>query len=267
MKEKDIKKLVKNGYAKVAKKGSSCCPSSSCCGSTNKAEEISKKIGYEEEDIKSVPEGSNLGLGCGNPIGFSLIKEGEIVLDLGCGPGFDSFLAARKVGGKGRVIGVDMTEEMIKRARENAKKSGFENVEFKIGEIENLPIPDNSIDVIISNCVINLSPEKEKVFREAYRVLKNGGRMVISDIVLLKELPEVIKNSETAYVGCISGAILKDDYLNLIKKANFKEVKIIEEKMFSLDCIISDPDIKKIKDKEKFELEKIISSITFIAIK
>ncbi|MEO0263583.1 MAG: arsenite methyltransferase [candidate division WOR-3 bacterium] len=267
MKSKDIRKIVKENYSKIAKEESSCCSLSSCCCSVTPAEEVSKRIGYREEELKAVPEGANLGLGCGNPTFFSSLKEGEIVLDLGCGAGFDCFLASKKVGKKGKVIGVDMTEEMIKKARENAKKGGFENVEFKLGEIEDLPLPDGSVDVIISNCVINLSPYKERVFKEAYRVLKDGGRMVISDIVILKELPEVIKNSDIAYTGCVSGAMMKDDYIKTIEKANFKEIKIISEKTFSLDCIISEPGLMKLDEKERKDLENNILSITLMAKK
>jgi SAM-dependent methyltransferase len=265
--EKDIKTKVKEAYSKIAKNSSSCCSSSNCCGGISSTVDISKKIGYTDEDLRNVPEGANLGLGCGNPLFFADLKEGETVLDLGSGAGFDCFLAAKKVGEKGKVIGIDMTESMVKKAKENAKKGGFKNVEFKIGEIENLPIEDNSIDLIISNCVINLSPDKGKVFKEAYRVLRKGGRMVISDIVLLKGLPDFIKNSTSAYTGCISGAMIKEEYINEIYKAGFKEVKILDESFFSLYCIISDPDINKIKEDEKKELQRNILSIKISAFK
>jgi len=167
--------------------------------------------------LKSVPDGANLALGCGNPVAFASLKEGETVLDLGSGAGLDCFLAAKKVGEKGRVIGVDMTPEMIDRARENARRGKYRNVEFRLGEIENLPVGDNTVDAIISNCVINLSPNKGRVFEEAFRVLKLGGRLMISDIVLLKGLPEVIKKNVKAYIGCVSGAMMKDKYLKLMK--------------------------------------------------
>ena len=231
MKEEKIKKVVREGYAKIAKQGGSCCsPASSCCGSTTDlTQDISKKIGYTEEEIKTVPDGANLGLGCGNPVALASLREGETVLDLGAGAGFDCFLAADKVGRNGRVIGVDMTPEMIEKARENVKKGDYGNVEFRLGEIENLPVADNSVDAVISNCVINLAPDKERVFKEAYRVLKPGGRLMVSDIVLLKGLPDFIKNSVVAYIGCVAGAAMKDEYLGAIEAAGFQETRVIDE--------------------------------------
>ena len=231
MKEEETKKVVREGYARIAKQGGSCCsPASSCCGSTTDlTQDISKKIGYTEEELTSVPDGANLGLGCGNPVALASLREGETVLDLGAGAGFDCFLAADKVGKNGRVIGVDMTPEMIEKARENVKKGDYGNVEFRLGEIENLPVADNSVDAVISNCVINLAPDKGKVFREAFRVLKPGGRLMVSDIVLLKELPDFIKNSIAAYIGCVSGAIGRDEYLGAIKAAGFQETRVIDE--------------------------------------
>lgn len=235
--EKDIKKIVKEGYAKVAKQGTSCCSPSSCCSSASNSRDISKTIGYSEDDMNAVPEGANLGLGCGNPVAIALLREGNVVLDLGSGAGFDAFLAAKKVGKTGRVIGVDMTPEMLERARTNAKKGGFDNVEFRSGEIEKLPIEDNAIDVIISNCVINLSPDKETVFKEAFRVLKSGGRLMASDLVLAKDLPKQIKESVEAYVGCLAGAIKKDDYLEFIKQAGFQDIKVISEADYPVDAM------------------------------
>jgi len=224
MKNKDdIKQAIKKSYAKVADSGCGC--SCNCGQSSN--EELAKSIGYSEEEISHVPE-ANLGLGCGNPTALGEINEGMTVLDLGSGAGFDCFLAVKKVGKKGKVIGVDMTKEMITKARDNAKKYGYDNVEFKLGEIENLPVENNSVDVIISNCVINLSPEKSKVFNESFRVLKKEGKMFVLDIVLLKELTEIQKNDDDLIASCIGRAILKKEYLKLMKDAGY-EVKILSE--------------------------------------
>lgn len=249
MKETEIKKKVREGYAEVAKKGGSCCAPSSCCGSGDLAQTVSKAIGYTDKELKSVPGDSNLGLGCGNPIALASLVEGETVLDLGSGAGFDCFLAANKVGNTGKVIGVDMTPEMVEKARENAARSDYENVEFRLGEIENIPAADNSVDVIISNCVINLSPDKKRVFGEAFRVLKPGGRLMVSDIVLLKELPDFIRNSIAAYVGCISGAMLKEEYTEAIEEAGFSAVEIVDETVFPIEYIANDPTAKAVIGK------------------
>jgi len=234
---KDIKTQVKEGYGKIARQGSSCCSTSSCCGDSNLAQNISKTVGYTEEEMGAVPEGSNLGLGCGNPVAIASLKEGDIVLDLGSGAGFDAFLAAQRVGKSGRVIGVDMTPEMIAKAKENAKKGRYTNVEFRLGEIEKLPLEDNSIDVIISNCVINLSPDKEAVFKDAHRVLRSGGRLMVSDLVLAKDLPKELKDSVEAYVGCLAGAIKKDEYLGFIRIAGFQDIKVISESSYPVDAM------------------------------
>ncbi len=242
MENGEIKKLVREGYAKIAKRESSCCgPQSSCCGSPDVTQNNSEKMGYSKKELNAVPEGSNLGLGCGNPVALASLKEGEAVLDLGSGAGLDCFLAATKVGKGGKVIGVDMTPEMIDKARENAKKGNYANVEFRLGEIENIPAADNSVDVVISNCVINLSPDKKKVFKEAFRVLKPGGRLMVSDIVLMQELPDFIKNSTEGYIECISGAILKDEYLGAIREAGFREVKVIDETSYPIEYTSNDP--------------------------
>jgi SAM-dependent methyltransferase len=245
MKAKHIRKKVRESYAEIVEKGSSCCSPTNepCCGS--EAKTASKAIGYSDKEIASVPEGANLGLGCGNPVALASLKPGETVLDLGSGPGFDSFLAAQRVGKKGKVIGVDMTPEMIKKARGNARKGKYTNVEFRLGEIEKLPVEDNSIDIVISNCVINLSPHKIKVFKEAFRVLKPGGRLMVSDIVLLKKLPASIKSSKEAYVGCIAGAVLKKDYILAAKKAGFKKLKILDEVPFPLEAWVSEKPFKE----------------------
>jgi len=258
MRKEEIKKVVREGYAKIAKQDSSCCvPVDSCCGSTDLAQDISKSIGYTEEELKAVPEGANLGLGCGNPAAFASLREGEIVLDLGSGAGLDCFLAASKVGENGRVIGVDMTPEMIEKARENARKGNYGNVEFRLGEIENLPVADNSVDVVISNCVINLVPDKRMVFTEAFRALRPGGRLMISDIVLLKELPDFIKNSIEAYIGCLSGAIMRDEYIEAMKTAGFQEVRIIGETSFPIECMANDPTAKAIMENLQIPLEEV----------
>ncbi|RJO65707.1 MAG: methyltransferase domain-containing protein [Candidatus Omnitrophota bacterium] len=232
-----IKKIVRDGYAKALSQKSSCCSSSSCCGGVTQADDISKKVGYSDSEMNAVPEGANLGFGCGNPVALASIKEGDAVLDLGSGAGFDAFLSAQRVGKTGRVIGVDMTPEMVAKAKENAKKGNYANVEFRLGEIEKLPVEDSSIDVIISNCVINLSPDKETVFKEAYRVLKAEGRLMVSDLVLAKDLPKEIKNSVEAYVGCLAGAIKKDDYLSFIKQAGFQDIKVMSESSYPVDAM------------------------------
>jgi ArsR family transcriptional regulator len=221
MKEKDIKKIVKDSYKNIAKK------SSSCCGEKQDDIDIAKSIGYTEDEIAIAKE-ANLGLGCGNPTAFANIKEGDTVLDLGSGAGFDAFLALKRVGKSGKVYGIDMTEEMIKKARGLADKYGFKNVEFRLGDIDNLPFEAKSIDIIISNCVINLAPDKSKVFKEAYRVLKDNGRMFVSDIVLLEDLTKEQKNDERLIAGCVGGALLKKDYLKIISETGFC-INIIEE--------------------------------------
>ncbi len=242
MEKEEAKKVIREGYAKVAQQGSSCCGSgNSSFKGTDLTAAISQKMGYSEEELKAVPEGANLGLGCGNPVALASLKEGDTVLDLGSGAGFDCFLAAKKVGSKGKVIGVDMTPEMLEKARGNARKGDYKNVEFRLGEIENLPVADNSVDVIISNCVINLSPDKERVFSEAFRVLKPEGRLMVSDMVLLKALPDSIKESIAAYVGCISGAMMKDEYIEVLRRAGFQEVDIVDEVSLPIDCMANDP--------------------------
>lgn len=271
MEDSKIRKVVREGYSKVAREANSCCSAStaSCCAPASSAENISTKIGYSQEELKRVPEGANLGLGCGNPIALASLKEDETVLDLGSGAGLDCFLAAKKVGAKGKVIGVDMTPEMIDKARGNAQKEGYENVEFRLGEIENLPVSDESIDIVISNCVINLSPDKRRVFDETFRVLRSGGRLMVSDIVLLKELPDFIKNSPEAYVGCISGAMMKDEYLGAIKAAGFQEVRIVGETSFPLECVTDSAVAKEaIEDAglSRDELKDAVDSIASIQV-
>lgn len=227
--EKEIKKFVKDRYGKIASRGESCRPS--CCCSPDILEEA-KSMGYSEKEISSLPEDTLMGLGCGNPTALAELEEGETVLDLGCGGGLDVFLAALRVGEKGKVIGVDMTPEMIEKARENAKKGGYKNVEFRVGEIENLPVEDNSVDVIISNCVINLSPDKLATFKEAFRVLRPNGRVLISDLVTEGELPEDVRQSFEAWGACIAGALEKQEYFDTIQKAGFRDVTIVAEHVY-----------------------------------
>jgi len=269
MKEEKVKKLVRSRYAKVAKTSGSCCASSVSCCSAPSNEQVSKMIGYSQEEMDAVPEGSNLGLGCGNPTALASLKEGERVLDLGSGPGFDCFLAAKKVGSKGKVIGVDMTPEMLDKARINAKKGKYTNVEFRLGEIENLPVADNSVDVIISNCVINLAPKKKRVFEEAFRVLAPKGRLMVSDIVLLKELPVSIQNNVEAYAGCISGAETKEKYLELIRKAGFREVRVIEEKTYPFEYILSESTLKdaiKMANMTEDEVKEAANTVVSVKV-
>jgi len=226
---KDIRQAVREHYGEVAQKGSSCCAPSCCSPETRKetaADDAAQALGYTAEEITAVPEGANLGLGCGNPQAIASLKVGETVLDLGSGAGFDAFLAARQVGDSGFVIGVDMTPDMIAQARGNAERGGFQNVEFRLGEIEHLSVADNSVDVIISNCVINLSPEKAKVLEEAFRVLKPGGRLAISDIVATAELPEEARHDLALYTGCVAGASLIGDTERILAESGFTQIQI-----------------------------------------
>ena len=220
----DIRQAVLENYAEVAKRGGGGCgPATSCCGG---GEIVSTRFGYSEEDVTSVPEGANMGLGCGNPQAIAALRAGETVLDLGSGGGFDSFLAARQVGETGRVIGVDMTPEMVRKARAIAQKGSFSNVEFRLGEIEHLPVADESVDVILSNCVINLSPEKPGVFREAFRVLKPGGRLAVADIVATASLPEEMRNDLALRAGCVGGAATIGELEEMLQAAGFQQIRI-----------------------------------------
>jgi SAM-dependent methyltransferase len=242
-----IREVVREKYGNLAKDGTSpstasaeasCCgpgaqtgesipmASSGCCGPGPSLDKMSTAMGYSKEDIHCVPDGANMGLGCGNPVALASLKPGETVVDLGCGGGFDCFLAAKEVGEKGKVIGVDMTPEMITKARENEAKAGTGNVEFRLGEIEHLPVADNSADIIMSNCVINLSPDKSSVYKDAFRVLKPGGRLAISDIVATAQLPEEIQKDLALLAACIGGAATIDDTVDMLAKAGFQEIKV-----------------------------------------
>jgi arsenite methyltransferase len=244
MAEQNVKAAVREHYASVVRGESACCGtatrSSTCCGTTSAPAEMSKAIGYSKQELEGVPDGSNLGLGCGNPLAHAALHHGDVVVDLGSGAGFDSFLAARRVGPEGHVIGVDMTPEMLDRARENAARDGYTNVEFRLGEIENLPVADGSADMVISNCVINLSTDKGRTFREAFRVLKAGGRLMVSDLVLARPLPASVAGSVAAYAGCIAGAMLKDDYLAAITAAGFADVAVLAEATYPIGSLSPD---------------------------
>jgi arsenite methyltransferase len=232
MKEQEVKGAVKRRYGRMAEQDKGCCSGCSCGTSPCSQAEA---IGYSREDLTSVPDEAMMGLGCGNPTAIADLRAGEVVLDLGSGAGVDVFLAADKVGLSGRVIGVDMTEEMVVRARSIAREHDYQNVEFRLGEIENLPLADESVDAIISNCVINLSPDKSRVFREAYRVLKPGGRLTVSDIVCDGGLPAAIKSDPDAWVACIAGALEHDEYLREIREAGFRDVQVLSSKGFDVE--------------------------------
>lgn len=231
MKEKEIKNYVKDRYSKIATGEQSSC--SCCLEEADIAINQAKESGYTIEELKSIPNEAIFGLGCGNPTALAELKEGETVLDMGSGGGIDVFLAANKVGENGKVIGVDMTQKMVETAVNNAEKGGYENVEFKLGEIENLPIEDQSADVIISNCVINLTPDKSVAYKEAFRVLKPGGRILVSDLVTDGEIPDEIRKNFQAWSECIAGAMEKRKYIDTIKNAGFRDLKIIEEHYFT----------------------------------
>jgi len=230
MKEKEIKEVVRHRYGRIAKQDRESCSCCTCGGSPQ-----AQAIGYSREDLTHVPEGAVMGLGCGNPTAIADLKAGEVVLDLGSGAGVDVFLAADKVGASGRVIGVDMTEEMVEKARSIARDHGYHNVEFRLGEIENLPVGDQSVDAVISNCVINLAPDKSKVFREAWRVLRPGGRLTVSDIVSEGALPDEVKSNADAWACCIAGALEQQEYLREIKEAGFEDVQVLSSKEFHIE--------------------------------
>jgi SAM-dependent methyltransferase len=249
MKEREIKRAVKEGYARIAKQATSYYASRSCCGDADISEEISKRMGYTDEEIQAAPPESNLGLGCGNPVALADLNVGEIVLDMGAGAGFDCFLASTRVGPVGKVIGVDITSEMVEKARANARKCGYSNIDFRQGDLENMPVADNYVDVVISNCVINLIPNKMMAFKEAFRVLKPGGRLAVSDVVLLRELPEFVKRSNEAYIGCLAGAVMKDEYLEIIRSAGFQDVTVAAQSGFPVETLISETTASVITEK------------------
>ena len=272
MNTEQIQQNVKSSYADILERNTKKSFLSNffqCCDPKEIASEIGKKIGYSEEELINVPEDANLGIGCGNPTALASIKKGETILDLGSGAGFDCFLASRETGETGKVIGVDITPEMVVQAQKNAEKGEYKNVEFKLGEIENLPIESNTIDLIISNCVINLSNQKERVFEEAFRVAKPNGRLLISDIVLLIELPDYVKNSVEGHIACLAGAVSKEHYIDAMSKAGFENISIDKEATFPIELMLNDPIAEKIVRENNLtgkEIKDIANSITSISI-
>ncbi|MEI8003063.1 MAG: arsenite methyltransferase [Methanothrix sp.] len=273
IKEMEIKRAVKEGYARIAKQATSYYSSGSCCGCADISEEISKRMGYSEEEISAAPPESNLGLGCGNPVALASLRVGETVLDMGAGAGFDCFLASTRVGTSGKIIGVDITSEMVEKARTNARKGGYANIDFRQGDLENMPVADSYMDVVISNCVINLIPNKNMVFREAFRVLKPGGRLAVSDVVLTKELPEFVKRSSKAYIGCLAGAIMKDEYLQIIRSVGFSEVIVVAESSFPVESLLCETsgssliELPRISAEQQKEVADSVLSIKVSAVK
>lgn len=253
----NVRSTVREEYGKIARQGGSCCGPLSCCGSPS-ADSVAETVGYSDEELAGLPDGANMGLSCGNPTAIASLRPGEVVLDLGAGGGFDVFIAARNVGPSGRVIGVDMTPDMVDKARRNAesfkRSTGLDNVEFRLGEIEHLPVGDASVDVVISNCVINLSPDKAQVWREIARVLKPGGRVSVSDLALRRPLPDTIRESVQALVGCIAGAVLVDETCEMVRAAGLVEA-VFETKTDYIDRMAewSDPLYREIAGKLPLE--------------
>lgn len=227
----DMREVVREKYGEIAEGKKEGCCGPGCCGGS---EGVATEIGYTSDQISAIPEGADLGLGCGNPLQFADVKAGETVLDLGSGAGIDCFLAAKEVGPTGHVIGVDMTASMIEKARRNREKGEYANVEFRLGEIEHLPVADSSVDLVISNCVVNLSPEKDRVFSEAFRALKPGGRMLVSDLVLLRPLSDDMRKNVELYVGCVAGASLREEYLEHMRQAGFENVEVVSESGYTV---------------------------------
>jgi len=269
--QEELVSKVREKYGEIAKSSSSCCgPDPLGCG-TGAADTMSIAVGYDAETLGSVPDEANLGLGCGAPIGYLELQPGETALDLGSGPGLDAFLAAKQVGESGHVIGVDMTPEMLTRARENAKKMGVDNVDFREGRLESLPVEDGSIDAVTSNCVINLVPDKAVVFREIARVLKPGGRLVISDVILDGRLPEAIEQDIYAYVGCVSGAMQRNDYFGAVEAAGLGSVEILKDVDYGAGVMEAVPDeAKRLFESSGASVGDVIGkvrSVTFRAVK
>ena len=272
MKDEQIQQKVIRGYADIVKRNTkkSFFPSMfQCCDPKGMAADIGKKIGYSNAELNNVPEDANLGIGCGNPTALASIQAGETILDLGSGAGFDCFLASRHTGETGRVIGVDITPEMVMLAQKNAETGKYKNVTFKVGEIENLPVESASIDLIISNCVINLSSQKDRVFEEAFRVAKPNGRLMISDIIVLKELPHYVKSSIEGHIACLAGAVTKEQYLTAIGKAGFEQIRINKEAPFPIELMLNDPIAQKIIRENNLgeqEIQAIANAIASISV-
>jgi arsenite methyltransferase len=270
-----IKEAVQDSYGAMAKQraGGMLTKLFACCDPNTLAKKVSQKVGYSTQQIQDVPENANMGLGCGNPLALASIKPGDTVLDLGSGAGFDCFLAAPLVGTRGRVIGLDLTDEMLALARQNKKRGDYEQVEFIKGDIEDIPLPDASVDLVISNCVINLSTAKSRVFQEAYRVLRPDGEMSISDIVLLGELPAFIRNSVEGHIACLAGAEKWENYVSYAREAGFKKVKIESKTSFPLELVLTDPIAQKIirandlSEQQIKEVAALISSVSLRATK
>jgi len=243
----DIRETVRERYGRIATEETDGCCAPSCCGGGEKDEAASASLalGYSKEELATIPDGADLGVGCGNPLALQKLSGGETVLDLGSGAGIDAFIAAARVGAEGKVIGVDMTPQMLQRARENAARGNYDNVEFRLGEIESLPVADNTVDVVISNCVINLSPDKGRVFSEALRVLKPGGTLAVSDIVIDGDLPAAVRDSVDAYVGCIAGASQRSEYLQAIRDAGFAQVEVESASTYPTDLVAGVPEVKE----------------------
>ena len=259
-----VREMVREGYAGIARNTGQCCG-----GAATNADAIARRIGYSDADVAAVPDGANLGLGCGNPLQFADVQSGNTVLDLGSGAGFDALLAARAVGAGGHVVGVDMTSEMLTRAEANARAAGVDNVEFRHGTIEALPVDDASVDVVISNCVINLSPEKPRVFQEAYRVLRPGGRLALSDLVITAPLPTGLLKSVEAYIGCVAGAMMRDDYVAAIKAAGFPVVEVVAQSSFDGVIDLQNAEILAAIERDgltREDAEKILGNVASIKV-
>ncbi|MCI4668696.1 MAG: arsenite methyltransferase [Bacteroidia bacterium] len=277
MTQESLKESVVKNYGKLARISAKGLAQTlfPCCKTAEVKTLIGKKIGYSEDEINEAPDGANLGVGCGNPASFGAINKGETVVDLGSGAGFDAFILSPLVGEKGAVLGIDLADEMLDLARKNASKGNFSNVRFIKGDIEQIPLENEIADHVISNCVINLSQHKAKVFREAYRILKPGGRLAVSDVLLETELPAIIKNSLGGHLACISGAEKIDQYLNYIKDAGFSRIEIVKKGEFPLELMLADPQLKQLAKelginptgRKAAKLAKKVKSVGIVAVK